>query len=374
MNRERATGVPRWLLAAGGISWRLIVLAAALALVGYVVVRLRVVVVPVVIALFLTSVLYRPAAWLRGKGLPNALAAVGVVLAAVGLVVAVVLIVAPSVSGQFGNIGSAAQDGVRQVGTSLADTPLGLSRAEVDKTINNGINQVREQSGSLARGLVSGAAFFLELLGGLTLALVLTVFFIKDGEMMWRWLVGRIPRGQRDTVRQMGQSGWDVLSSYLSGIAIVATVDAVLIGVALAIIGVPLVVPLAVLTFVAAFFPIIGAFFAGLVATLVALVTKGGLAAALVFGAIAIVQQIDGNLLNPIVVGRALNLHPVVILLAVTGGGVLAGVVGALFAVPLTAVAYTVASIALGADEEDDGDGPGGLTAPVPAAAAAPDG
>ena len=170
--------------------------------------------------------------------------------------------------------------------------------------------------------------------------MVLVFFFIRDGAQIWGWVVDLFPSRVRPDAHAVGRRSWSALSGYVRGMALVALVDAVLIGLALAIIGVPLVVPLMALTFFGAFVPLVGAFVAGLVAALVALVSRGLVAALLVTGAIVVIQQLEGDLIYPQVVGRSVNLHPVAVLLAVAAGAVLGGIAGAVLAVPAAAVLW----------------------------------
>ncbi len=208
-------------------------------------------------------------------------------------------------------------------------------------------------------GIFGGAVVALELLAGLLLAIVILFFLVKDGERMWRWAVGLFPPTVRADVDAIGARAWETAGGYIRGVTIVALVDAVFIGLALWLIGVPLVVPLAALTFIGGFFPIVGAFVAGFVAAMVALVSEGWLAAVLVVGASVLVQQLEGNLLQPFIVGSAVRLHPLAILLAITAGGVLWGVAGAFLAVPLVAVTARAAAVL--AERE-----PRGKVAPTP--------
>ena len=224
--------------------------------------------------------------------------------------------------------------------TWLADGPLGVSEAELNRGIDQAIERLGESSGSLAAGVLSGAQLVAELIAGLLLMAVLIFFFVKDGPRIWAWVVSLLPARRRGDANEIGTRAWAALGGYVRGVSIVATVDAVLIGLALLIIGVPLVVPLMVLTFMGAFFPLIGALLAGAVAALVALVSNGVVAALVVIAVITLIQQLEGDLLYPLVVGRSVELHPVAILLALTAGAVLAGVIGALLAVPAAAVAW----------------------------------
>jgi predicted PurR-regulated permease PerM len=170
------------------------------------------------------------------------------------------------------------------------------------------------------------------------LVFFLCFFLVKDGRRMWAWLLDLAPDRRRDALEEMGARTWAVLTAYTRGVVFVATVDAVLIGAVLLIVGVPLALPLIVLTWLAAFFPIIGAVVAGAAAVLVALVASGPTAALIVLVAIIVVQQVEGNVLYPVVVGPRLRLHPIVVLVAVAAGGTLAGIPGAFLAVPIATV------------------------------------
>jgi predicted PurR-regulated permease PerM len=169
-----------------------------------------------------------------------------------------------------------------------------------------------------------------------------TVFFLLDGERIWAWLVSLFPQRSQAGVREAGSRSWAVLTAYVRATVIIAFVDAVAIGIALAILRVPLALPLAVLVFFGAFVPIVGAFVTGFVAVVVALAARGPVIALLVLLAIVVIQQVEGHLLQPLLTGRLVRLHPLGVVLAVTAGSVLAGLVGAIVAVPLAAVLTTV--------------------------------
>jgi len=325
------------------VSWRLLVVAAAVAAVVLALVHLRLVVLPVLVALVFTALLSVPNRVLRRR-LPDTLAAVVTVLGAVLLLGAVASLIAPSVAAELGQVDDRVRQGINEVTEWLTMGPLDLNRDDLERAIRRAGDRLGADSGAITRRLLSGALLVGELAVGLLLALVLTFFFLKDGPYLWRWLTGLFAEPTRRDLREIGTRGWDTLTGYLSGIAIVATVDAVLIGLLLVIVGVPLVVPLALLTFIGAFFPLVGAFVAGLVATLVALVSGGAVDALIVLAGIVVVQQVEGDLLHPIVVGRAVELHPVTILLSVATGGILAGVAGAFIAVPIAAVASSTAA------------------------------
>jgi predicted PurR-regulated permease PerM len=327
-------GVPRGLGVAAGVAWRVLVVAAAVVATGYAVGKLLLVVLPVVVAVLLTTLLAPLARRIERRGThprAAALAVVGTAVVVLGVLLA--LIVPPFVS-ELGEVGTSVEKGSREAGKLLQ--PLGISQAQVDKAIDDGVKSLEGSGGKLAGGAVTGA---LNVLAATLLTLVLTFFFVKDGRDMWRWLVGLFGQRRRAGARDMGDRIWGVLTGYVHGIALVAVIDATLIGLTLVVMGIPLAMPLTVLTFLAAFFPVVGAVVVGVAAVLVALVAKGTLAAVVVAVAIVVVQQLDGNVLQPVFVGRKLELHPVVVLLALATGGVIAGIVGAFLAVPIAAVA-----------------------------------
>lgn len=332
---------PRALRKAAGYSWQLLLVAAALAVVIFAVTRLGLVVLPVLVALFVTAVLDSPAGWLRRRGLPPWAATALTLLGALSAGAGVGTLVLPSVIEQFGSLDLSVQQGLERVERYLADV-LPLTQAALRSALGNALDIVQAQVRELTGSLFGIAQVVVELLIGAFLALFTVFFFLKDGRGFYRGFCGLFPERHRDDVLEIGRRCWAVLQLYIRGLAFVALVDAVLIAVALLLIGVPLVLPLAVITFCAAFVPYVGAITAGLLAALVALVSGGLVDALLVVGAIVVVQQIEGNLLYPLIVGRQVRLHPLATLLAVTAGGLLAGLLGAVLAVPLTAVVITV--------------------------------
>ncbi|CAA9507482.1 MAG: hypothetical protein AVDCRST_MAG13-2614 [uncultured Solirubrobacteraceae bacterium] len=338
---EQRAAPDRGLGAAATVSLRILLVAAAAALVVYVLVLLRLVVLPVILALLVATVLAPPAGWLRRRGAPAALAALAVMLGALVAFAGVFALVIPTAIAELDDVGATAREGLDEAVRWLTRGPLGLSEAQIDRAIDQGLDRLRGSGEGLAGSAARGALLLAELVTGVLLAVVLVFFFLKDGRGIWEWVVNRIPARRRPIAHDIGTRAWDVLTAYVRGVAIVALFDAVVIGLALWIIGVPLVIPLAVLTFLGAFVPLAGAVVAGALAALVALVTVGVVPALLVVAAVTIVQQVEGDVLYPLVVGRSLELHPVAILLSLTAGAVLAGIVGALLAVPTAAVAWT---------------------------------
>jgi predicted PurR-regulated permease PerM len=334
--------MPGWYRTAGAASWRFLAIAGAVAVVVYALVHLRVIVIPMIVAVLASTLLLPIVTWLKRHGVPDGLAAALAMLAAALALAAVATAVAPSLGGQLGDLRSQAEDGVRQATDQLARSPFNLSEREIRDRVDQGLQTLRKNSGPLARGLSSGAILLGELLTGLIVTVLLTFFLLKDGAAMWAWVLRLVGRRSRDDTDEVGNRVYTALAGYVRGIAMVGLVDAVLIAIALLIIGVPLVVPLAIITFFAAFVPLIGAFVAGLLAVLIALVSGGLLDAALVLGAIVLVQQIEGHLLYPLLMSRAVHLHPAVIVVALGAGGILAGIIGVFLAVPVAGVISVV--------------------------------
>lgn len=325
---------------------------AALAVVVFVLVALRLIVLPVFIALLLSTLLVPVADSLRTRGVPSLLATWLTMLGSLGLIAGVVYLLAPQIASELDDLGRDLRRGTEDVVTWLAEGPLDLTRAEIDRYIDEAVSQLQENRRSLVSGAFRGAYLLVELVAGLLLALMVTFFFVKDGEGIARAGLSLFPSGRRDAIRELGGRAWQVLGGYIRGTAIVGLVDAFAIGLALLILGVPLVAPLVIITFLGAFFPLVGAFLAGLVATLVALVTQGFVAAAILAAVTLAVQQIEGDILQPVVLGRAVSLHPLVILLSLTAGAVVAGVAGAFLAVPLAAVVAAVVGYFRDAEDE----------------------
>jgi len=327
---------------AAGWSWRLFLCAAAVLAIGYLALRLRLVVVPLAVAIAVAGVLSSPMGWLRAHRVPRTPAALLLLLATVLVAVGLPAAILTATADQFAELGPRASQGVTRLLDYAGD--LGLSRTALDDLRSQAQEALNNNRERLVSGAISGATLVAELLAGALLVLALVFFFLRDGDRMWGWFLGRLPLRRRAAWDRGGKAASKTAEDYLRGTALVATVDAVFIGLGLVVLDVPLVIPLAMITFLGAFIPVIGAFAAGLLAVLVALVTGGVGTALAVLGVVVVVQQIEGNVLQPFVMGRTLSLHPVVILVVFAAGGTLLGLLGALFAVPIAAIiwnAYT---------------------------------
>lgn len=329
--------VPRALEVLTAWSWRVVIIGIAVYGLAVLVVRLRLVLLPVGIALLLTTALMPLRRAMTDRGAPLPLAMLGVVgtfFAAIALVGALVV---PPLVDEFRDLDETLDTAGDDVEDWFVDGPLGLDEEWVSDTrarLEESVEDARVSDGAL----VDGATLAGEVLAGLLLSLVVTFFVVKDGPVLQRTVLSWVPEQHREAARAAGGGAWGALGGYLRGSAMLGAFEAVIIGVTLLVVGAGLVLPVAVLTFVAAFFPFVGAITAGVVAVAVTLVTSGPAAAGIVVIVAIAVQQLDNDLLAPVIYGKALSLHPLVVILALTSGGALAGLAGAFVAVPLVAV------------------------------------
>jgi predicted PurR-regulated permease PerM len=317
---------------AGSTAWSALGVALLILLAGWAVGKLMTVFLPIAIAVLMATLLRPIASRLERRRMRPGLAATLAVLLAVFVLVGLVALILPPFIAKLTDLGSSLEEGVQRVAYSLGESLAGMDRQAVDQQLEAAADRARERLGGTAMAATTSLA---GALASAVLVFFLAFFLVKDGRRMWRWVLESLPRGRRDAVNEVGERMWRNLTAYTRGVVFVATVDAVLIGAVLLILGIELALPLIVLTWLAAFIPIIGAIAAGAAAVLVALVTGGPTEALIVLAAIVIVQQVEGNLLYPVVVGPRLRLHPVVVLVSVAAGGALAGIAGAFMAVPV---------------------------------------
>lgn len=330
--------VPRGLAVASAVTLRVAIVVGGIVLLALFAKRMMVVVLPVIIALLLATLLIPAARWLEQRRVPRRVAASVVVMLATLTFLGLWALIIPGFVSQVPDLLDSLRQGAGEV-ASVAE-PLGVTPEEARRAIDSAIADVEGKK--IADEVLTGALLVTQWAAATVLIVVLTFFFVKDGRQLWDWVICLFAEERRENLREVGDRAWAALSSYVQGVVLVATIDAVLIGIVLLAVGVPLALPLIVLTFLAAFFPIVGSVLAGAAAVLVALVTTG-LPAAIVVGiAIVVVQQLEGNVFYPVVVGRRLRLHPVAVLLALTAGAVLAGVAGAFLAIPVAAVTSAV--------------------------------
>lgn len=330
-----------------GVRWsatwglRVVMIAGGLAVFGYLIGQLWVIVLPVVLALIGATVLQPPAAWLIRHRFRPALAALISVAVAGALLVGLVVVLAPSVLGQLGNLAGAAIAGIGQVQALLAGPPLNLGAGQVGAVLDTITQQLQQSASTITSTVLTGLGNVASGLLTFGLAVVLAFLFVKDGPRFLPWLHRTARSRAGPHLDVVLRRSWRTLGGFIRTQALVGLVDAVFIGAALLVLGVPLAVPLAVLTFFATFIPYVGAIVTGALAVLIALVSQGPTTALITLVVVLAVQQLEGNVLLPMLQGRSLGLHPAVVLLAVAAGGSLFGVAGAFLAVPVAAVAST---------------------------------
>jgi predicted PurR-regulated permease PerM len=316
----------------------LVIVLAAVAV--FALVQLKLVVIPLLIALILAAALSPVITFLRKRGVSAILATWITLVAGIVVFGGLVTLIVLAVRDQWGDLVSSASEGIDQLHEFVENGPFPVDQAQLDSfrdTVVDFLTSSQFGSGALAGVSVAG-----ELVTGIVLAVVILFFFLKDGDRIWAFFLrpfrGHVlARGQR-----IGTTAVKTLGGYVRGTATVAAVDAIAIGVGVAIIGVPLALPLAVIVFLSAFIPLIGATVAGILAALVALVANGPVAALIVVIIVIAVNQLEGNFLQPVVMAQSLKLHPLVILLALTAGTILGGIIGAVLSVPIAAVGWAI--------------------------------
>ncbi|MGW8885813.1 AI-2E family transporter [Streptomyces sp. NPDC055749] len=316
----------------------LVAAAAALWLLG----RMWPVVWPIVVGLFLTTLTWPPTRFLRRRGWRPALAASFVTVLFLFVVTAIVALIAVPVTSQSGELADGVVEGIEKMREWAAGPPLNIGDDQISGALDTVMTRVQDSVGSMVNAVATGVGTLLNGVVTAFLSLFLMFFFLKDGPRFLPWLTRQLPGRLATDVPIVAARGWETLGSFVRSQAFVGLLDAVFIGVGLWILDVPLALPLAVLTFISAFVPIVGALFAGLVAVLIALVSNGLTDALIVLAIIVVVQQLEGNVFQPMIQSRGLGLHAAVVLLAVTLGGSLAGIVGSLLAVPAAALVAVV--------------------------------
>lgn len=332
---EGVTWLARW-------SLRVALVGAGSVLLWLLIGYLWSIVLPVLLAVVLATVLWPPTAFLRRRNLPPALAAAAVVLGGIVVLAGLITLISTSVAGSIPEITSSATQGIQAIQDWLAGPPLNLQQTQLDSALQQVTGRLQESVSVISSRVLTGVGSVASGVVTALLTVVLAFYFVKDGPRFLPWLRGVAGDGAGGHIAEVLRRVWKTVGDFIRTQAIVSLVDAVLIGAGLLILGVPLALPLAVLTFIGGFIPIVGAVVAGALGVLVALVSNGFTTALIVLAIIVAVQQLEGNVLQPILQSRSLGLHAVVVLLAVTAGSTLYGIPGAFLAVPLTAAAAVV--------------------------------
>ena len=309
----------------------------------YALLQIRLLVIPTLIALILAAAIGPFVNLLRRRGMPGAAATGIAFVGLLALLAGVITVIVMSVRSQWSELVTQAASGLDELEKFLLTGPFPLDQAQLDQA-REGIVQFATSS-QVRSGAISGLSLVTEFIAGASLMVVILFFFLKDGAKIWNFFLRPFSGRREAKLRRVGRRTLEVLGGYVRGTAIVALVDTVAIGAALLIMQVPLAIPLAIIVFMGAFIPLVGATVAGILAALVALVANGPVVALIVVAVVIAVNQLEGDLLQPIVMGKSLQLHALVILMALTAGTILAGIIGAVLSVPLAAVAWAVIQV-----------------------------
>ena len=331
-------------------AWRLLVIFAAIVALLWVVKKVELIVVPVALATMLTALLLPAVDFLDRRGAPRSGAVALVLLSGLAIVGGILtFVVSQFVTGLPGLVEQVTRS-IDSARRWLVEGPAHLSKAQIDNAGNSAIEALRNNQAKLTSGALSTATTITEIVTGAFVVLFTLIFFLHGGRHIWQFVTKIFPTEVRDRLRDAGRAGFHSLIGYVRATFLVALVDAVGIGTGLAIMSVPLALPLASLVFLGAFIPLVGAVITGFLAVIVALIAKGFVYALITLGLIIAVQQLEAHVLQPLVMGRAVSIHPLAVVLAISTGGVLAGIVGALLAVPTVAFLNSAVRVLLARD------------------------
>lgn len=344
--REKRTPSELWADGFGRVGTRaaqilVIIIVAAISI--FALMQIKLLVIPVLIALILAAAIGPFVNLLRRRGLPGGLATGIAFIGLLLLLAGVSTVIYFSVRNQWGELATQASSGLDELEEFLRTGPIPVDQQQLEQGRQAIVDFAT--SSQVRSGAITGLSVVTEFIAGASLMVVILFFFLKDGAKIWNFLLRPFTGRREAKLRRVGRRTLEVLGGYVRGTAIVALVDTVAIGAALLILQVPLAFPLAIIVFIGAFIPLVGATVAGILAALVALVANGPVVALIVVAVVIAVNQLEGDLLQPVVMGKSLQLHALVILMALTAGTILAGIVGAVLSVPLAAVAWAIVQV-----------------------------
>ncbi|MEU3709085.1 AI-2E family transporter [Streptomyces catenulae] len=339
---DPASAVPWGVRVAAEAGWRLLVLAGTLWVLAQVITTIELVVLAFVAALLITALLQPTVAWLRRRGLPRGVATALTFIGGFVIMGLVGWFVVWQVQANIDSVSDRIQEGITELKGWLLKSPFHVTDGQINNIAKNLQDAVGANTEAITSAGLEGVTVVLEVLTGILLAMFTTLFLLYDGRRIWEWMLKLVPFAAREGVAGAGPRAWRTLTAYVRGTVLVAMIDAFFIGIGLYFLKVPLAVPLAVFIFLFAFIPLIGAVVSGALACVVALVTQGMFTALMVLAVVLAVQQIEGHILQPFILGRAVRVHPLAVILSVAAGGLIAGIGGAVVAVPLVAVTNTV--------------------------------
>ncbi|MFJ3385279.1 MULTISPECIES: AI-2E family transporter [unclassified Curtobacterium] len=357
--------VPAGLRIASAFSWRLLIVAAALAVVIALVVVLQDIIVPFLIALLLCALLAPMSSFLQRHRWPKWTAVLSSLVSVALAIGALALVVTAQIRYDLPSLERRLHHSVRSLQTLLDSEPFGITVKDVNGWVSDGFDYLQAHVSSILSGFQAAGTGAVHVLQGLFIVVFTTIFVLIDGRRIWTWVLRLFPRRARPRIGVAGEAGWHTLTSFIRVQLVVAITDALGVVIGALILQVPLAIPIGVVVFLGAFVPVVGAIVAGSVAVLIALVFNGWVPALFMLGIVVLVQQLESHVLHPFLTGSAVKVHPLGVALGVVAGTTIAGVVGAFFAVPFIATvnAMVVAAANWGPDEPP----------PVPSADAEPD-
>ncbi|MFI1013890.1 AI-2E family transporter [Streptomyces sp. NPDC020965] len=339
---DPVAAIPWGIRVAAEAGWRLLVLAGTLWVLMRIISAVQLVVLAFVAALLITALLHPTVSRLRRLGLPRGLATAVTAIAGFVVMGLVGWFVVWQVMDNLDNLSDRVRDGIEELKRWLLDSPFHVTESQINDLAKNLSDTIGTNTEEITSAGLQGVTVMVEVLTGLLLAMFSTLFLLYDGKRIWQWTLKLVPAQAREGVAGAGPRAWRTLTAYVRGTVLVALIDAIFIGLGIWVLDVPMAVPLAVFIFLFAFIPLVGAVMSGALAVVVALVTHGVFTALMVLIVVLAVQQIEGHVLQPFILGRAVRVHPLAVVLAVAAGGLTAGIGGAVVAVPLVAVTNTV--------------------------------
>lgn len=341
-SEEIVDTIPPGVRIAAAWSWRLLLIAAATAVLVFIIVQLRLIVIPVLVAVLVSALVLPLVKTLVRWRWPRGLAVATAMVAAVGVVSALVWLVIWQIVAEAGEVRARTMQSIEDFKAFLLHSPLHLTDNKLVTIFEDIWDSVQADTSAILSGALSLGTTFSHVAAGVLLTLFALLFILIDGKNIWKWLLTFVPRRARPAVDGAGQAGWTTLENYTRTQILVASIDALGIGVGAFVLGLPLAIPIGVLVFLGAFVPIIGAIVTGAVAVFIALVYNGPIIAVIMLGVVLLVQQVEGHVLQPLLMGTAVKVHPLGVVLVVAAGTLVAGIPGALFAVPIAAVVNVV--------------------------------
>ncbi|MEU5612630.1 AI-2E family transporter [Streptomyces sparsogenes] len=338
---DPVAAVPWGVRVAAEVGWRLLVLAGTVYVLMTVISAVQLVVLSFTVGLLITAMLEPTVTRLRNRGVPRGLATAITFISGFVIMGLVIWFVVWQVMENVDDLSSKVQDGIDDLRRWLLNSPFHVTEKQINQIANNLREAIGANTEEITSAGLEGVTVVVEVLTGILLAMFSTLFLLYDGPKIWSWVLKLVPAPAREGVAGAGPRAWTTLTAYVRGTVLVALIDAIFIGVGIFFLDVPMAVPLAVFIFLFAFIPLVGAVVSGALAVVVALVTQGVWTAAMVLVVVLAVQQIEGHILQPFILGRAVRVHPLAVVLSVAAGSLIGGIGGAVVAVPLVAVANT---------------------------------